>query len=330
MKILLAKLRKSFDQKILGGVWAAWGQVGVAGKAPRPWKEIVDLEPLLLLTWQFSRGDPRVFDEVLDWLTVNGRWINVTRLATLTREDGVCDRRIVGAVAAYLARSDATLKWKRLAEACCPAAGDKPEALFLFEGRAPAPSNAPKDAIFQRYGLIRAPVDLRHQSQPAVFSSPAALFFKCRALFGLSIRADLIAALAARGPVTGSRLARELGYSQRRVQDALVEMHAAGFLNVRSDANRKEYFLDERAGWGTFLGGTFPRWFDWRAFGRACARIRKGMGSLKEEGLTPYLLDAEVSRFFQEAREDLAIAGVHLPKHGTAEEIINGFDWVPS
>jgi biotin operon repressor len=332
MKKSLASIRKAFDQKILDGVWAAWAQMGAAGKAPRVWNAVVDLEPLLLLTWQVSRSDPRVFDEVLDWLTVNGRWVNVTRLATLAEQDAICDRRMVGAVAAYLARNDATLKWKRLAETCRPSAGAKVETLFRFEGNEMVAPNSPKDPIFRSFGLVRGPVELRHQSQVTDFSRPPALFLKCRALFGLSIRADLITALAARGPLTGSRLARELGYSQRRVQDALVDMNQAGFLGVRNDANRKEYFLDERVGWRTFLGGTFPKWFDWWAFGRASARIRKGMRSLKEEGITDYILDAEISRLFvmDEVLEDLTMAGVRLPKHGTAQEIINRFEWIPS
>lgn len=51
---------------------------------------------------------------------------------------------------------------------------------------------------------------------------------KCRAFFGVSIRADVFAYLVAHGPGTASGVARELGYSQRRVQETLAEMQLAG------------------------------------------------------------------------------------------------------
>ncbi len=59
---------------------------------------------MLLLTWACARQDPRVFDEVLDWLVQNGRWINVVRLSTLMEKDQVCPPSLVGAVAAFMAQ----------------------------------------------------------------------------------------------------------------------------------------------------------------------------------------------------------------------------------
>src|SRR6266511_3863293 len=49
-----------------------------------------DLEEVELRT----RQDARVFDEVLDWLVRNGRWINVMRLSTLLEEDQVCPQQL--------------------------------------------------------------------------------------------------------------------------------------------------------------------------------------------------------------------------------------------
>jgi hypothetical protein len=67
---------------------------------------------------------------------------------------------------------------------------------------------------------------------------------KCRAFFGVNIRADVFACLVARGPATASGLARELGYSQRRVRETLMEMQLAGLFQTRFDGNRKEYSIE--------------------------------------------------------------------------------------
>jgi len=57
--------------------------------------------------------------------------------------------------------------------------------------------------------------------------TPTSLMLKCRAFFGVNIRADVFAWLVAHERGTASGLARELGYSQRRVQDTLAEMQLA-------------------------------------------------------------------------------------------------------
>jgi len=83
MQNLLKKFRTDLSQVVLNAIWGAWSQVGVMGHGENGAARIVDPEPLLLLTWECARQDSRVFDEVLDWLVRNGRWVNVVRLTTL-------------------------------------------------------------------------------------------------------------------------------------------------------------------------------------------------------------------------------------------------------
>jgi hypothetical protein len=80
MQNLLKTFRADLSQVVLDAIWAAWSQVGVMGHGKNGAARIVDPEPLLLLTWECARQDSRVFDEVLDWLVRNGRWVNVVRL----------------------------------------------------------------------------------------------------------------------------------------------------------------------------------------------------------------------------------------------------------
>jgi hypothetical protein len=77
MQNLLKKFRADLSKVVLDAIWTAWSQVGVMGHDKGGAARIVDPEPLLLLTWECARQDARVFDEVLDWLVRNGRWVNV-------------------------------------------------------------------------------------------------------------------------------------------------------------------------------------------------------------------------------------------------------------
>jgi hypothetical protein len=146
---------------------------------------------------------------------------------------------------------------------------------------------------------------------------PDAFVFRCRALFGVNIRADVFAYLVANGPSTASRLARELGYSQRRVQDTLVEMQSAGVFQTRFDGNRKEYRIESERAWHSWFGMTESQadWFHWRPFARGVSRVWKAAFSLKEEGMTPYIFESEMVKVLEVAKEDFAAADVGLPVH---------------
>ena len=62
-----------------------------------------DPEALLLLTFEVGRGEPRLFEEVLDWMLVNERLLSVQRLRNRIVDDD--DRRLVEAVLGWLGQN---------------------------------------------------------------------------------------------------------------------------------------------------------------------------------------------------------------------------------
>lgn len=324
MKNSLKSFRAGLTRAVLDVIWGAWSQVGVMGHGQPVEGRIVDPEPLLLLTWGCARQDPRVFDEVLDWLVRNGRWINVVRLTTLLNEDQTCAPALAGAMAAFMTQHDKGPKWRTLAERYRP--GPEPPLAPLFErqGKPLTPVDAERDVLFARYGWARSRVCLRGQSQPMPAWTPTSLILKCRALFGLNIRADVFAWLVAHGHGTASGLARELGYSQRRVLDTLAEMQLAELFQTRFDGNRKEYSLDANKGWQLLFEATAKRahWFNWRAFGRAVSVVWKKAFSLKEKHLTEPIFAAEMGKALVEAQPDFTAAGLPLSLRPSSAELL--------
>lgn len=324
MKSLLNSFRTEFSQSVLNFVWSAWSQVGVMGGSSPSRPRIVDPEPLLLLTWECARQDARAFDEVLDWLVQNGRWINVVRLNSLIEQDQVYTPTIAGAVAAFMVQHDRTPKWRNVARKYKPQSVSEPEVLFQRRSKPLAPAKGETDEMFARYGWLRSPIVLRGQSQRLPAWTPASLVLKCRAFFGISIRADVFAYLVARGPATASGLARELGYSQRRVQDTLVEMQLADQFQTRFDGNRKEYSIESSKGWQLLFEATPKRaaWFNWRAYGRAILTVWKKAYVMKEDGLTSYLFESEMAKALESAMPDFTAAGLALSSRPTPAELL--------
>ncbi len=313
----LNRFRERLSELVLNFVLEQWAAIGVmATRAPEQ-ARVIDPEPLLLLTLEVARHDPRTFDEVLDWLITNGRWINVARLSTLSDADRICAPDVLGAVAATLSQHDKTPKWRSLAARLKPLPDKPPEALFRHNGQPLFLPGSEPDAIFKSYGLLRTPVQTRGLSSPVLPSRPsewsaANFMFKARALFGVSIRADVFTFVVLQGACNPTRIARELGYSQRRVQDALVDLTAAGVFQARNVSNAREYFADsERV--LRFLGALdgVICWHDWRAEVRALSTIWRRAFAMREENLTAYILESEQEKMLREVENDLLRA---IPK----------------
>ena len=111
----LKKFKGEYLTLLLDFLWRQWSALGVAGQVRANDDWVVDLEALLLLTCTVGRYDPRLFDEMLDWLQANGWLINVMRLKRILRVEKFAGEQVLAAVAGVLAKGTETPKWKQLA-----------------------------------------------------------------------------------------------------------------------------------------------------------------------------------------------------------------------
>jgi len=68
----ISDLRERVRIDLLEFAWSQWAQIGLAGEVTRTDGWAMDPEALLLFTLEIARRDPRLFDEVLDWLAEKG------------------------------------------------------------------------------------------------------------------------------------------------------------------------------------------------------------------------------------------------------------------
>ncbi|MBI3987420.1 MAG: helix-turn-helix transcriptional regulator [Lentisphaerae bacterium] len=314
MKTSVEQFRTKFTEAILNFVWRQWSQIGVAGSVKKsdPW--VIDVEPLLAFTSEIARHDARMFDEVMDWLVVNGEWINAQRLSTILHQDEVGDKAVVGALAFWMMEKDKSMKWRGLAARMKPYSRTPAEPLLWGSStRGAAPHKRPDDH-FRRYGLLRPPIQTRGLTQPVNMKEPAALAFKCRAVFGIGIRADAMAFLMASEGTHARRMAEILGYNHMRVQAVLVGLEEAGVVAMRPVGRTKQYRLDRDKWWSVLMGERqpCPCWVNWRSLIRGLSVLWRATWALDALRADDYIFSSKMRSAMRSARNDLHAGGLGI------------------
>jgi hypothetical protein len=231
--------------RLLALLWRQWSAIGVAGYAETPETQVVDPEALLLLTLTVARHDARLYDAVLEWLDLNGDFLNAQRLQNLAPSFGPHARAGLGAIADRLSRRSAVaLKWRKLAMLRGPEKEEnEPEALFMLPDGRPLPMPAEHDEVFRAHGLLRAPVISRGVASPFPAEGAPAMLLRLRALLGVNIRCEVLCLLGTTDEIHPSQAARLVGQAPRTMQDLLADMARSGAVQVRTSARAKYYAL---------------------------------------------------------------------------------------
>ncbi len=279
----LKQFRDHYRETLLNFLWREWTALGVAGTDATPPRHVSDPEALLLFTCTLGRHDQRLFDEVMDWLLKNGRFINIQRLRNILVKEDFRGGTVLSAIADWLTTQGASNKWKLLAKqpetdnvgiapstktsrtAKVPTsqgrnfrAQEEPEfavnyqlstvnsLFFLPDGR-PMPPSKEHDPLFLRHGFQRNPLMPRGYSQPFPADVPAARLLKLRALFGVNARCDILDYLARNGTGHPREIARELYFSQKAVYDTMADLAASGVVQSSKGARERVYRLSPGA-----------------------------------------------------------------------------------
>jgi hypothetical protein len=303
-------LANAFREAILDFTWRQWGQLGVSAGVNQPDHWCQDPEALLLFTLEVARREPRMFDEVIDWLAVVGPELMRQRLVNLLRADPAADVALVSAALASAgerALSPTGLMSK------IPEGPGRPVFYNPYEGLADVPV---LDAIFQRHGLRRPPFARSHKSRSPEIHEAIALTFRLRAIFGSTTRAEAVRCLLLRpdrehGTAEVATLA---GLSRVGVHEALAGLALAGVCEA-SQRGRKDliWWLDGPR-WQAWLGlapEDTPTWVDWVSVYRGLLLLWRWLHAPERQGESPYI---RASR----AREVMDAAGPLLVNRGLA------------
>ncbi|MDW5593908.1 hypothetical protein VSS74_06155 [Conexibacter stalactiti] len=306
-------LRRSLDAALLDFAWSEWAQMGVLASAPRrsPWAE--DPEALIVFTLEVARDDPRLFDELLDWLLRNEPLVSVRRLRSFAV--GPEDRRLVEGSLAWVDahRPRARLRGRR------PRQEVELVPLFTESG---FPMREP-DPSFLSAGFVRPPVEPSRKSQAPDLRAPVNFAFRLRQVLGLGVRAEVVRLLltSAAPSMSTADLGAGAGYARRNVLDAVGALQEGGVVSAVRGAGGQRFAID-RVAWAGLLGvgeEELPEARAWPQLLGALVRVRRWLTDVESEELSDYIRASRAGDLLEEIAAPLSIAGLALANSAGAE-----------
>jgi len=319
--------------RLLHFLWRQWGQLGVASaNVPKRDGWAIDPEALWLFSSSLARYDARLFDEIIDWLVINSAFINMPRLKSIQRKQQLGDLNVVAAMADTVSRHNSRLNWRFDSHAW---GNRKQQSLFLSDGLANM-DFGPRDEIFIKYQLVRGKLELRRLSRAFNRVMPECILLRLRSIFGVSARAEIVLYLLTHDIGHPSQIAKETSFSQKNIQDTLVDMSASGVIQSGPlEGRRKSYYLVNK--FDTLLLPSSidpPLWITWAPLFTALDHIRKRVYEITQQNISATLLSSEFRQLAIDAQHNFQLAGFasaisdHRPYTGTAylDVFINDID----
>lgn len=323
------KFRNDLKEGLLDFVWQQWCRLGIAGTSQTKTSWVIDPEVLLAFTSEMGRYDARLFDQVLDWLAVNGSWINAQRLSTIMKQDSIGCPAVMGAVASWMCDRDKSMKWRGIARRNHADAYKPTQPLFRAAHADTKHAIDQPDRHFEAYGLLREEIHTRDMAKPVDMNDVVNIMFKSRALFGIGIRADVMVYLLTNDGGHARRIAELLGYNHMRVHEVLTGLAHAGFVSVRAVGRAKHYWIDRRQWAPVLCQGKTPdiQWVNWRPLTRGLTAIWREAWSLEAERADDYIVSSKMREVMRASREDLYASGIAFDL--TGEERYVAEDYLP-
>lgn len=316
----------SFNSRIrellLDLVWQQWSLLGVAGHSQKTPNWTVDLEALVLITTTHGRSDPRLFDEMLDWLWGNAQWVNVQRLQNIRKQLALGDEQVLRAVADWLSQRATLSKWKVLLKGS--RTPSYPAPLFRLPDGSEMPIRGEPEPVFARHGLMRGPIERREMSRAPNPRTAATLPWKLRSIFGVQARCEFLQWLLTHERGHPAEIARATYYFPRTAEGTLRELTASGLVRTAPSGKAVHYWLRPEEwlflrSWEEPKG--FPRWIDWPRF----YRLHHALLTVPTAQMSDLLFASELRRVLEELQPDLGVADLRKELQAGGNDIGTDF-----
>jgi hypothetical protein len=303
----VSAFNRQFSDKLVAFAWDEWAQMGILATphGRSPWAQ--DPEALIIFTLEVARREPRLFDELLDWMLVNEPLLSVRRLRAMCIDE--TDRSLTAATLAWLAHQRPRA---RLGDGAKGTNGSTPQSLFHSEIAV-----SEHDEDFASAGWLRPPLSPSHKSQPPDPNAPINLAFRLRLILGVGIRAEVVRILlTTQAPwVNAQTLARSTGYAKRNVHDALAGLSAAGVVSAFTVSAEQRYTAD-RPAWAGLLccdPHELPVHRDWPQLLAVLRRVLRWSVQPDLAAKSGYLRASSACDLLETISSDLAVVGI--PTH---------------
>jgi hypothetical protein len=317
----ISEIREEVSQGLLDFAWRQWAQIGVSATVGGVDQWAVDPEALILFTIGIARRDPRLFDEMLDWMALNHELLSAQRLRNLAGRFPLPS----GLVAAVTA-------WTRQTA---------PVGLLVSNQGSPVRDTEPvfspavlafvsqQDPVFAQHGFIRPPAvrtGKSHEPDPAL---PVNLSFRLRHLFGPGGRSEAMRTLLTwpDGSLDAARIADEAGFAKRNISDVLTSLAASGVVKAAWSGNERR-FTAYRERWAQLLDlprPGMPSFVSWVHLLPAALQISTWLDAKAATAESEYLIASQARSLMNRLTRDLEAAGIDVQQRQAA----HGADYLP-
>ena len=119
-------------------------------------------------------------------------------------------------------------------------------------------------------------------------------------------------------------IARETGFSQKNVQDTLVDMSGSGLVHpAKLEGRMKMYFMKkEHRTPFLYRPESPPQWITWSPVFRGLQILSKGVSKISSQPMSELLKTAELRRLLGEVQskfEQAGLAGLLTPDRGSSD-----------
>lgn len=315
----VSELRDKVQPTLVEFAWSQWAQMGVFASTDRRDSWAQDPEALLVFTLHVGRREPRLFDEVLDWLRLNGRLLSGRRLASLCpREDA--DRPLV----------EAAIDWAR-AHGSSVQISDRGVAERDEEPLFPHVHTARTDRVFRLHGYLKPETAPSNKSRAPNLRAPINLAFWLRQHFGLaSSRAEIIRFLltSAAPEANALEIAGAARYAKRNINETLAALVAAGDVHRHLRGNEGRYSVD-RGRWAGFLGTApeeLPTYRDWPRLLPGLRELDRWLDGARLADLSDYMRASQARALMEGIDAAFSAAGVVVSSNGEGADYWSTFE----
>jgi hypothetical protein len=313
----ISEISGKVRQGLLDFTWRQWAQMGVSATVAGADGWAIDPEALILFTIGIGRHDPRLFDEMLDWMAFNHELLSIQRLRNLSRRFTLP----AGLVAAVT-------EWTRQTPPV-----NAPASQQVDPDQVPEPVFSPDvlafisrpDSVFAQHGFIRPPATRTGKSHEPDPDLPANLSFRLRYLFGPGGRSEAMRVLLTcqDGPLDAARIADEAGFAKRNISNVLTSLTTSGVIRTIWAGNER-HFTAHRERWARFLNLSgpvdLPAFLSWVHLLPVALEISTWLDAKADSVESEYLIASQARGLINRLARDLESAriDIHYPRaaHG--------------
>lgn len=331
--MLLKDYRNALLDRLTTFAWRQWSALGVLGSVGAEEEWILDPEPLLVFSLEIGRYEPRLFDEVLKWLLVNGEWLDVARLRHIIkrRQDDEGMIRVLGAAINLAASKGDKRKWASLAGFLERVRSERhpkvsEEVLFREESGRPHPSvlGEMADPDFAAFGLNRPKAKVgRGEAFHAPLNVPvnarSNLRFLLRSLFGLGAKSETLLYLLTHEGGRPREIADSVGLFWLSIQQALLDLSRSGMVLTKPKGRKVEYWLSQPKWWDFLASSNYevatpPKHLNWIAIFSAFSMAWRTVDEIVLGAQSDYMKASKLQDSLDIVAQEFARAGYDISR----------------